>query len=353
MKKTRLYSSPIALTLAVLTLGQLGGGQILAPLPSPPSLQQNYSAPFTQTSILSLRANSRTAAVCGTLQDGSSTRAVVRLSARPFIKDGVFYLPLEDIVTILGGQFRQEDGTVTATLQDTTAVYQLGQARVVVNGQEQTMENTSFSASARSTDTAAVPLQKGEIFYIPLDFIAPLQSVAAYHEDFVILKGSFGIWLEEDYELGPYSVAELGQKLEDFPTEGLVRGELDGVLNLYGFGARRYEGDGLTLYVFEAVTEPDWNKDGDICGIRCTKRGIPTSRGLQVGDTLDWASFLYGELTDHGGGLYEVPMTGSLHLYLEAEDDVITSIGLYNRFWSPARFVEESNQQYEGLEEPQ
>lgn len=349
MKKNRLYTSPVALALVGLTLGQLGGGQIVdsLPLPSPPSLQQNYSAPFTQVSILSLRANSRTAAVCGVLEDRSSERAVVRLSARPFIRDGVFYLPLQDIVTVLGGQFRQQDDTATAVLRDTTAVYRLGQAQVVVNGQAQTIENTS----ATGKGSAAVPLQRGEVFYIPLDFIAPLQSIADYDGDVVHLRGSFGIYLSEDYDFGPYSVAEVGETLEDFPTEGLVRGELDGVLDFYGFGARRYEGDGLTLYVLEAVTELDWNSDGQICGIRYTKRGTPTSRGLQVGDTLEWARFLYGTLENHGDGLYEAPMTGFLHLYLEEEDGVITAISLYNRYWSPLRFVEETNKLYEGQEE--
>lgn len=36
---------------------------------------------------------------------------------------------------------------------------------------------------------------------------------------------------------------------------------------------------------------------------------------------------------------------GILCLTHEQEDDVITSISLYNRFWSPTRFVEETNKQ--------
>lgn len=349
--KKRMYCSPLALALAGLTLGQLGGTQAVStlPLPDPPALEQNYSAPFTGNSILSLRAGSRMASVSGVLSDGSTTTALVQLSAKPYIADGVFYLPVEDVVRILGGQCQIDGDTITVTLPERTAVYRLGQQRAEFNGRAETVHNGRFFTPDRTGNEAAVPLRKGGVCYLPLDYFHSLKGCG-----FDEATGSVQLgMLTADVEFGPYSVAEDGRTLDDFPTQGLERGELDGILEPYGFGARRYEGDGLTLYIFEEVPGMGWGNDGEICGIQYTKRGTATPRGLQVGDTLDWARFLYGTLEDHGDGLYEASLYGMTFLFLEAEDGVITSIAVYNRYWAPQRFIEETNQRYAEQEETQ
>lgn len=349
MKKRRLYCSPVALALVGLSLGQLGGTQVMdtLPLPDPPALVENFQAPFTASAVLSLQAGSRRASVCGELEDGSTINTLVRLSVRPYIEDGVMYIPLEEVIRILGGSCRVEGDTATAVLQGTAAVYQAGQAKVRVGRRETVNTETpsvfTFYTPDNTGNENAVPVVKAGRFYIPLDFIRSLVFHCGDPESNSAQIGNF----YGDINLGPYSVADDGRRLEDFPTEGLERGEIAAVIEMYGFGARCYEGSGLTLYIFEEVPGEDWRQDGLICGILCTQRGIATPRGLQVGDTLDWARFLYGPLEDHGDGLYEAQIGSMSSLYLEAEDGVVTSIGVYNRFWAPLRLVEENNRQYE------
>lgn len=344
MKKRRVYCSPVALALAALALGQAGGNQVVNtfPLPDPPVLAQDYSASFTGGCVLSLRAGSRRAAVSGTLEDGSNTSTLVRLSAKPYIADGVFYLPLEEAVRILGGNYQTDGDTITVTLSGRTAVYRLGQQRAEFNGRAETVHNGRFFPAGFPGNEAAVPLHKGGVCYLPLDFFHFLKDCNYDDAAGIVRLGS----LAADDTLGPYSVAEDGRTLADFPTQGLERGELAGVLEDYGFGTRRYEGDGLTLYIFEELPGTGWDMDGQICGIEYTKRGTATPRGLQVGDTLDWASFLYAPLTDWGDGMYEAPIGGSNMLWLEAENGIVTFIGVYNRYWTPPRFAEKINQWY-------
>lgn len=272
MKRQRLFCSPVALALAGLVLDQLSGTQIIdaLPLPAPPALSENYQPPSTGSTVLSLRANSRTASVCGELEDGSTTNTLLRLSVWPYIEDGVLY--------------------------------------------------------------------------IPLDFIHSLTTHRGDPESNSAQIGSF----YGDWNFGFYSVAGSGGRLEDFPTQGLKRGEVAAVLEMYGYSARCYEGNGLTLYVTEELPNMGGGSlERKICGILCTQRGTATPRGLQVGDTLDWARFLYGPLTDLGDGLYENINSGDPKVYVEAEDGIVTSIGIYNIYWAPQRFAEETIRQYE------
>lgn len=260
-----------------LSPGGIGPGSVKrdsdnrCPAPAgPPALSENYQPPSTGSTVLSLRANSRTASVCGELEDGSTTNTLLRLSVWPYIEDGVLY--------------------------------------------------------------------------IPLDFIHSLTTHRGDPESNSAQIGSF----YGDWNFGFYSVAGSGGRLEDFPTQGLKRGEVAAVLEMYGYSARCYEGNGLTLYVTEELPNMGGGSlERKICGILCTQRGTATPRGLQVGDTLDWARFLYGPLTDLGDGLYENINSGDPKVYVEAEDGIVTSIGIYNIYWAPQRFVEETIRQYE------
>lgn len=338
-----------------LSPGGIGPGSVKrdsdnrCPAPAgPPALSENYQPPSTGSTVLSLRANSRTASVCGELEDGSTTNTLLRLSVWPYIEDGVLYIPLEEVLRILGGSCQVEGDTATAVLHDTTAVYQAGQPKVRIQRGEYTSTDTATAYTFYTPDHTgnenAVPVVKGDCFYIPLDFIHSLTTHRGDPESNSAQIGSF----YGDWNFGFYSVAGSGGRLEDFPTQGLKRGEVAAVLEMYGYSARCYEGNGLTLYVTEELPNMGGGSlERKICGILCTQRGTATPRGLQVGDTLDWARFLYGPLTDLGDGLYENINSGDPKVYVEAEDGIVTSIGIYNIYWAPQRFVEETIRQYE------
>ena len=262
----------------------------------PPQQPTELSAPLGSDGgfTLSLEAGRTTAALSGTLEDGTVLAGEeVQLSHAPFLRDGALYIPLEEVVTLLGGSFVLDGDTATAALAGHVAVYQAGQGTMTLDGQSCDLETYSFGPT-EDPKTPPPPILEDGVFSAPLD---------------------------------------------------LTPGPLAGSLPQYDLMARQYtHGEDLTVYVLEAMPGKTLEEAGDVCGVRTTDPAQATPRGLHVGDSLERANFLYSTFLEIRPGLYwpnsGLGLTGMHTMYLEAEGDTITAISLYTRFWGPAQIVE-------------
>lgn len=288
---------------------------------------------------LSLEAGNTTAALSGALEDGTTLAGQeVQLSHAPFLKDGALYIPLEEVVTLLGGSFVLEGNTATAALAGHVAVYQAGQGTMTLDGQVCALDPYSFGPS-ENPETAPPPILEDGVFSAPLGpgflFCTAVDDIAG--------RAVLGPGLLSDISLAGIDFPD-GTPLEDIPLD-LTPGPLDGTLPEYDLAARQYtHGDSLTVYVLEALPGKQPEEAGEICGVRTTDPAQATPRGLKVGDSLDRANFLYGGFREVRPGLYwlnsGLGLTGMHSLYLEAEGDSITAIALYSRFWGPVQMAE-------------
>ena len=284
------------LCFAALSLALLLPGCGAQDSDTPPQEPTALSAPLGSDGgfTLSLEAGRTTAALSGTLADGTVLAGEeVQLSHAPFLRDGALYIPLEEVATLLGGSFVLDGDTATAALAGHVAVYQAGQGTMTLDGQSCDLETYSFGPT-EDPETPPPPILEDGVFSAPLD---------------------------------------------------LTPGPLAGSLPQYDLMARQYtHGEDLTVYVLEAMPGKTLEEAGDVCGVRTTDPAQATPRGLRVGDSLERANFLYGGFKEVRPGLYwlncGLGMTGTRSFYLEAEGDTITAISLYTRFWGPAQIVE-------------
>lgn len=307
------------------------------PPQEPPALSASLNSNFGFA--LSLEAGSTTAALSGTLEDGTPLAGqAVQLSHAPFLKDSALYIPLEEVVTLLGGSFVLEGDTATAALAGHVAVYQAGQGTMTLDGQVCDLDTYSFGPS-ENPETTPPPILEEGVFSAPLGpgflFCTAVDDTAG--------RAVLGPGLLADISLAGIDFPD-GTPLADIPLD-LTPGPLDGSLPEYDLAVRRYtHGDSLTVYVLEALPGTQPEEAGEVCGVRTTDPAQATPRGLQVGDSLDRANFLYGTFREVRPGLYwlnsGLGLTGMRSLYLEAEGDSITAIALSTRFWGLAQMAE-------------
>ncbi|MCI9467143.1 MAG: hypothetical protein HFE99_08505 [Ruminiclostridium sp.] len=329
------------LSLAVLALALLLPGCGTQDTDSLPQQPTALSAPLGSDGgfTLSLEAGRNTAALSGTLEDGTVLAGQeVQLAHAPFLKDGALYIPLEEVITLLGGSFVLEGDTATAALAGHVAVYQAGQGTMTLDGQSCDLDTYSFGPT-ENPETPPPPILEDGVFSAPLGlgflFCTTIDDIGG--------RAVLGPGLLSDTSLAGIDLPE-GTTLEDIPLD-LTPGPLAGSLPQYDLMARQYtHGDNLTVYVLEAMPGKQLEEAGDVCGVRTTDPAQATPRGLRVGDSLDRANFLYGCFEEVRPGLYwlrcGLGMTGTRSFYLEAEGDTITAISLYTRFWGPAQMVE-------------
>lgn len=329
------------LCFAALSLALLLPGCGAQDSDTPPQEPTALSAPLGSDGgfTLSLEAGRTTAALSGTLADGTVLAGEeVQLSHAPFLRDGALYIPLEEVATLLGGSFVLDGDTATAALAGHVAVYQAGQGTMTLDGQSCDLDTYSFGPT-ENPETPPPPILEDGVFSVPLGlgflFCTTIDDIGG--------RAVLGPGLLSDTSLAGIDFPE-GTPLEDIPLD-LTPGPLDGTLPAYDLSARQYtHGDHLTIYVLEALPGKSLEDAGDVCGVRTTDPAQATPRGLKVGDSLDRANFLYGPFEEVQEGLYwlrnGVGLTGHCSLYLEAEGDRITAISLYTRFWGPAQMVE-------------
>jgi len=148
------------LCFAALSLALLLPGCGAQDSDTPPQEPTALSAPLGSDGgfTLSLEAGRTTAALSGTLEDGTILAGQeVQLSHAPFLRDGALYLPLEEVVPLLGGSFVLGRDTATVTLAGHVAVYQAGQGTMTLDGQVCDLDSYSFGPS-ENPETAPPPI---------------------------------------------------------------------------------------------------------------------------------------------------------------------------------------------------
>lgn len=322
MKK---YSLFCLAAMALLLLSACGGTE-----PEPP---QQVSYPMTDDYVLCLREGSTTGILSGVLRDESKIQGVeVTLSASPVVADDVFFFPLEDVVEILGGTCEIQGDLARVELFGDTILYQIDMPVILVNGESNEMrpERPAF----REGDVAipselAVPRWINGVFYVADGFYE--EAGGGFAGEHAPKKGvlilNHQLWDEISVE--GLSVAE-GTVYHDLPKE--VKKGFQKTRTIPGdddvwYDMDVYERPGMELYVMNVPTEFEeagYAGDGEICGIRVTESGIPTARGLQVGDTESRFDQLYGYLNH--------PLNIAFHLTVEIEDGQVAWYGLDNRY---------------------
>ena len=323
MKKI-LYAT--ALGVLALFLSACGGEEPEAVQPDSYSMTEDY--------VLSLQVGNTTGLLSGVLEDESQVRGVeVTLSAPPVVVDEVFYFPLEDVVEILGGTCEIQVDLARVELFGDTTLYQIGEPVILVNGESRKVEP---DRPAFREEYVPIPAQQGaprwidDVFYVSNGFYVE-DGVGFFadqypEKDMIVLNHQ--LWDEITVE--GISAAE-GTMLPELPkevTKGFrktrtIPGEADG---WYDFDV--YQRPGMELYVMNVRPEYEgkgYGYDDEVCAILVTESGIPTARGLQVGDPENRLDLLYGNL-DH-------PLNLAFHLIVEVEDGKVAWYALYNRNW--------------------
>lgn len=299
-----------------------------------PTPVQQTSWPMTDDYVLSLQAGSTTGLLSGTLEDDSQVQGVeVILSVPPVVEDEVFFFPLEDVVELLGGTCEIQTDLARVELFGDTILYQIGEPVILVNGESRKVEP---ERPAFREYYVPIPAERGaprwidDVFYVADGFYVEdgFGFSADYYPEKDMIVLNHQLWDEITVE--GISVAE-GTMLPELPkevTKGFrktrtIPGEADG---WYDFDV--YQRPGMELYVMNVRPEYEgkgYGYDDEVCAILVTESGIPTARGLQVGDPENRLDLLYGNL-DH-------PLNLAFHLIVEVEDGKVAWYALYNRNW--------------------
>lgn len=249
----------------------------------------NTSENFTH---VSLRAGSTEALYCGSLNGTMHYGDPVTLSAAPFIQDGAFYFPLEDVVPLLGGRCRIKGDTAEVYLYEQKLTFRVGSQEIIVDG---------VADRAYREDDRAPQMING-IFYLPHDvhadraFTGYKGPMNWFYPDMGILiltrsdavkheLGAAGALLEEPFSRVPVSVRA---SLKSKGTEPMD----------VAYEAERYDGDGISIWVARSTDPEDETPalDGCVAAVHLTGDTYCTWRGLRVGDSRERAELLYGDL---------------------------------------------------------
>lgn len=241
---------------------------------------------------ISLRAGSTQAAVSGNLGGRMYYGETVTLSAAPFIQDGVFYFPLEDVVPLLGGTCEIEGDTARVHVYERDLCFRAGSPNVTIDG----TAYQNYSGEAR------MPQILDGVFYLPQGFEVsgeptglegPELWLDLDREQLILSRSTAvncelcaaGAWLEEPFDNVPASVRRTLKSAGQDPMNPQCYAE-------------RYEGDGVTIWVERPIDEAEMEgiDTGFVVCIKITGDKYPTWRGLRVGDSRERAELLYGDL---------------------------------------------------------
>jgi len=321
-KRQKLWRALLC-PLFILTLFLTGCGQGAAPASPPPAsgtAQQPSSVPL-QASAAPADAKAPAAARSdGAPEDfvltliADQTSALLNgekavLSSAPYVSGSSFYIPLEDVVSLLGGSFVLQGDTASVQLFDHSVSFQVGRAVMEVDGGTYEMPGTREGFRIpRGEEPIAVgenygPVLADGVFYVPSDLLSiscpffGLNSIREYPQTDMIILGSL------QWEFGVDSI-RLEDVFSDLPEEVKSQyelvGPIDRVLN-YSIVEYRSETTRVHVMRVDEGTEDVEQMDGRICTISVDRPGPRTPRGLQVRDGVDRAWLLYGyaSMADH------------------------------------------------------
>lgn len=249
------------------------------------------------TYTLSLRAGSLGGVLSGKIDGNVLIGEPVGLSSPPFVEDGIFYFPLQDVAALLGGTCVIEDDTATVHLFGHTMQFQATSEELTLDG-ELVPEGTDPGIG---TD-GSVPQMIDGIFYLPSRFRAE-DCITGFNcstpyldEDMVILSNAW----DHRYELGAAG-AYLEEPFDQVPEElkdTLILQETECAENSSLYNYEHFAGEGIDLWVARLR---DGLKDaerlnGTILAIQLTGDRYSTTRGLRTGDDLQRVTLLYGPL---------------------------------------------------------
>lgn len=300
--------------------------------------EQRYQ--MTEDFVLSLQAGNQTAILSGTLKDGSTISGQeISLSAAPFIEDGVFFFPLQDVVTALGGTCNLEENDAHVQLFGRSIVYQVGSETLSI-------DRTSFHGGIESRvfsegdvpnpDEPALPCLRDGVFFLPDSFCAEggpstgLEDADRYPGLALLILGDqlqsetavqgISVGEQSRYQDLPHSIREEFQQTRRIPG-----GPSQGVW----YDILVYEKPGMSVYVMEEWPGFENVLNGTICGLRVTEQGAQSPRGLQVGDAAQRARLLYG---------YVDSLNLTNRIVMEEENGTITAFGIFSRFYGPEQW---------------
>ena len=254
------------------------------------------------------------------------------LSASPFLKKDTFYIPLESVTKLLGGDWSFEDNTAKTELFGVLSEYRIGSHTIVRDG-----ETLEIAGDRRSFNTSGVPIPVDEEFvpvivdgevYIPYDFsefASPryTKSTQKHPELGMVIMGSFRNELGvEEIKVG-YVYDYISDDIKSELSYGGVAGE---VIN---YDIEKYFNKELEVFVMRSKSPDDdlEGMDGKVCAIKVTGIRFKTPRGLRIGDLDSHAIALYGDL--------RVTLNMVNELSCEIVGGIVTSISFSSRYYTP------------------
>lgn len=263
------------------------------------------SAPISKELTLTLTAGKNTAYLNGELYD---------LQIKPYIDNGIFYLPMQEIVTMMGGNYREKNNVIEIEFPTYKAKYTIGKRSYMVNGIKIQADAPilHFGGTAKRAtyieSTNQTLLRRNGSVYFPLGFTglyAPdryavgLNSVVYAGDTKVILST-----VQDDYCLidteSPNTTISTHisfEMLSDNIKTELRKCEDTG--NVLNYNIEHYKSDDLNVYVMRLASgEDEENMDDKICRITTQSARFCTPRGLRVGDNKSRINLLYGEWED-------------------------------------------------------
>lgn len=205
--------------------------------------------------------------------------------ALPAFEDGdCLYFPLRELLRLFGGSYRYERGS---------AEVKLGWYELSLTAGERGFRIDNLL----KTVDADPPVERDGELYLPLSALEKLTNCRLPMPS--VQEGGVLIWheLPEERE---YSAA--GLSLGELFVPGIGWTYLGVVGEEAGFCRHHaYRRGGITVCVGEKLNEgpDDEGIDGRILAIRVKERGIPSGRGLEVGDSALRAWRLYGRETSY------------------------------------------------------
>lgn len=243
--------------------------------------------------VLTLRANDNEALLNGN---------AVTMSAEPFIKNGIFYIPLKDVAELLGGSCSIDSNIATVKFHGVTTEYEIGSRSIIVNGETYKTAGCKrdFNASRENVaaDDSFAPVVVNGVVFIPDQFTgfqcpysSILDGLREYPEARMIILGGF----EKEQGIHEVKVLDIYDLLPvDFRSQMKDNGIANDVLN---YNVIKYSTDGLEVYVMRLKNSDGddiEHMDGRVCAIRVRDPSYSTRRGLKVGDSVYRAWLLYG-----------------------------------------------------------
>ena len=248
-------------------------------------------------------------------QEALVNGVTVELQGAPFVEDGIFYFPLEDVAVLNGDTVELEGDEIRVRTDDGTFTMYLGSDQVTAPDGTTYVEDHSFrlfrpAYTYRKNEGDITPRLRDGLVYVPCEFARWEHGAPAYltngslypEDDFVILD--IREWEEQTFHgftlLEPYDTLPASLR-----SQMVCRGSLGETRDYYD--EVEYRGDGFSVYVarLRPGEEDGWQMDGLVTAIVIDDRNCPTYRGLRCGDPAERAWQLYGyAMVPHFG--YEV-----------------------------------------------